>query len=436
MRVDWELQPRDEPYALIYFINLVISNTFVLEIKSLMKKSSQEKSPLLIIFLVVFIDLVGFGIMIPILPYYAKQFGASALTLGILMSSYSAMQFLFAPIWGGISDRIGRRPVVLISLLGSVISLTILGFAQSIGWLLAGRIFSGICGANISTASAYIADITTPENRAKGMGLIGAGFGLGFIFGPAIGGILSVYGYGVPMFFAAFVAALDLVFAYFALPEPKKHEESFSAKRKYIDRNLLRELFQKDPRSVLAIFIFAIITLAFTQIEVSFALYMLAKFDFDAKHAGYFLALMGLIGASVQGGAIGKLSRKFGESNLILFGTGLMCISLIGFVSANQLSSVTICILFLAFGNALNNPSLSSLASKGAPNNKRGATMGVFHSFASLSRILGPIFGGFLFDHFGKNAPFSSAAIIYGIICFSLIFMTQSGIFGLRSKAD
>ncbi len=401
-----------------------------------MTKESRKISPMLIIFLVVFIDLLGFGIMIPIIPYYAKQFGASTLMMGILMGSYSAMQFLFSPIWGSISDRIGRRPVILISLFGSVISLTILGFAQSFFWLLAGRIFAGICGANISTAAAYITDITTPENRAKGMGLIGASFGLGFIFGPAIGGVLSVYGYGVPMFFAAGIAAIDLIFAYFILLEPKTHDAKAGKNRKYFDKSLMQELMAIDPRSVLAIFIFAIVTLAFTQIEVSFAMYMLSKYGFDAKHSGYLLALMGLIGAFIQGGAIGKLSKKYGEVKLITVGTLIMSLSLFGFSYSNSLIGVIISISIMAFGNAINNPSLSSLASKGAPANKRGATMGVYQSMGSLARILGPVFGGFLFDHFGKTAPFESAGLIYGVIFLGLIFMTQSDTFGLRSKTD
>src|ERR1700722_13367098 len=174
-----------------------------------------RKGSLLTIFLVVFIDLVGFGIVIPILPYYAQQYGASAWALGWLMTSYSLMQFLVSPLWGRLSDRIGRRPVLMISILGTAISMVMLGFAPSLLWLFTARTFAGICAANISTAYAYIADVTTDENRAKGMGMIGAAFGLGFIFGPAIGGILSRYGYSAPMFFGAGLAVINLVFAYF-----------------------------------------------------------------------------------------------------------------------------------------------------------------------------------------------------------------------------
>ena len=179
-----------------------------------------KRSPLLVLFVVVFIDLVGFGIVIPILPYYAKAYGASALTLGWLMTSYSLMQFFFAPVWGRLSDRIGRRPVLLGSMAGSVISLLILGWAPSLLWLFVGRTFAGICGANISTATAYIADVTDEKDRARGMGMIGAAFGLGFIFGPAIGGVLSRYGYGVPMFAAAALSAANIAFAWFQLQEP------------------------------------------------------------------------------------------------------------------------------------------------------------------------------------------------------------------------
>src|SRR5262245_16201796 len=184
-----------------------------------------KKSPLLIIFLVVFVDLVGFGIVIPILPYYAKSFGASATTLGILMMCYSGMQFLFSPFWGRLSDRIGRRPVILTSILGIGLSMVVLGFARSLAWLFAGRLMAGFFGANISAASAYIADVTPPEKRAKGMGLIGAAFGLGFLFGPALGGVLSRWGYGTAALVAAAISLFNFLFASLRLEEPRLSEE-------------------------------------------------------------------------------------------------------------------------------------------------------------------------------------------------------------------
>src|SRR6185295_307339 len=266
-----------------------------------------RKSALLNIFGVVFIDLVGFGIVIPILPYYAKQFGASGWALGWLMTSYSLMQFLIAPVWGGFSDRIGRRPVLLVSILGTCLSMTFLGFAQSLEWLFIGRIFAGISGANISTAYAYITDITDESNRAKGMGMIGAAFGLGFIFGPFVGGVLSPHGYSVPMFAGAGLAAFNLVFAFFTLGEPPLTREARAANRsRRFDRDALRTAFA-DSRARLAISEFFLFTLAWTQIEVVFALYMNARYGYDARQAGVLLGAMGFVMVIIQGGFIRRL---------------------------------------------------------------------------------------------------------------------------------
>src|SRR3989344_4688486 len=184
-----------------------------------------KKNPLIAIFFVVFIDLVGFGIVIPILPYYAKSFGAQATTLGWLMMCYSGMQFLFSPFWGSLSDRIGRRPVILTCLVGISASMALLGFAKSLVWLFSARLLAGFFGANISTAAAYIADVTKPENRARGMGMIGAAFGLGFLFGPALGGILSRWGYGTGGYVAAGLALLNFLFAVMVLKEPRLSAE-------------------------------------------------------------------------------------------------------------------------------------------------------------------------------------------------------------------
>jgi len=395
-------------------------------------RASNARSPLLIIFLVVFIDLVGFGIVIPILPYYARQFGASATALGWLMTSYSAMQFFFAPVWGRLSDRIGRRPVLLISMLGTLVSLVWLGFAHSLLWLFIGRTFAGICGANISTATAYIADVTAPENRAKGMGMIGAAFGLGFIFGPAIGGILSRYGYNTPMFFAAGLAALNWVFAYAKLPEPPITAELRAKNRtKRFDRTAILETFG-DKRTRLATLAFFIVTLAVTQMEVTFALFMQARHGFGAQTAGWLLAYLGLIMVLIQGGLIGKLSKVFGERRLVLTGTMFMAVSLVLLAQATILPQLLIALAFLALGNGVTNPSLSSLASQGARAERRGATMGVYQSAGSLSRVLGPPLAGYLYDTKGIAAPFLIAAG-FTIIAFITASRFPSGL-GSRKK--
>jgi DHA1 family tetracycline resistance protein-like MFS transporter len=374
-----------------------------------------RKGSLLTIFLVVFIDLVGFGIVIPILPYYAQQYGASAWTLGWLMTTYSLMQFLVSPIWGRLSDRIGRRPVLLGSILGTAVSMVALGLAPNLMWLFIARTFAGICAANISTAYAYIADVTTEENRAKGMGAIGAAFGLGFIFGPAIGGVLSKYGYSMPMFAGAALAAINLLFAFFKLEEPPLSEEARSANRsKRFDLNNIRSVMS-DPRTKLAIGLFFLVTFAVTQMEVIFAIYLKALFGLDAQHAGGLLALMGVIMVGIQGGAIGKLAKRFGEVKLIIFGTAICSVALIGFGSVAALSSVIVALCLLALGHGILHPSLSSLASKGAAADRRGATMGVFQSAGSLARVAGPPCAGILYDRINPSAPFFSGAVVLAV---------------------
>lgn len=380
-----------------------------------------RKSALLNIFLVVFIDLLGFGIVIPILPYYAKYFGATGWALGWLMTSYSLMQFLIAPVWGNISDKFGRRPVLLISILGTCLSMTFLGFAQSLLWLFAARIFAGICAANISTAYAYITDITNESNRAKGMGLIGAAFGLGFIFGPAIGGVLSRNGYAVPMFVGAGLAAFNFVFALFTLGEPPLTPEARAANRsRRFDREALRTAFG-DARSKLAITEFFLFTLAWTQIEVVFALYMNARYGYDARDAGMLLAAMGFVMVMIQGGLIGRLVKKYGEISLVL--TGLLLVA-IGLTAFGLTREIVWAIAFLgpaAIGQGILHPSLSSLASKGARAQSRGVTMGVFQSAGSLARVIGPVIAGFLYDQLGLSTPFYAAS---GILVAGFVLMS------------
>jgi hypothetical protein len=249
-----------------------------------MPQAAAGRSPLLIIFVVVFLDLLGFGIVIPILPYYAEAYGANALTLGWLLAIYSAMQLVFAPVWGRLSDAHGRRPILMATILGQGASLLVLGFAPSLAWLFVGRALAGICGANLSTAAAYIADVTpeegralagicganlstaaayiadvTPEEgRARGMGVIGAGFGLGFIFGPAIGGLLSHWGYGTPMFVAAGVALAAALFAWARLPEPSLGREERQRHRRSLDRAAFRESLG-DARTRVAILLFFVL---------------------------------------------------------------------------------------------------------------------------------------------------------------------------------
>src|SRR4051812_34348405 len=277
-----------------------------------------KRSPLIVIFTTVFIDLVGFGIVIPVLPFYAEgtAFNGTPRTVGLLFASYSVMQLIFSPILGGLSDKYGRRPVLLLSIIGTGIGFLILGLATTIAMLFIGRILDGITGGNISTAQAYIADVTTEENRAKGMGLIGAAFGLGFVFGPAIGGILSRWGINVPFLFAGGLAFTNSILLYFLLPETitPDHPARLSAASGRGWAQFRASMKNQRLGFVMTIYFLAIV--AFSIMTTVFTLFMLFRFGYDPWHAGWIFAFVGIISATIQGGLIGKLVKRFGEPAL------------------------------------------------------------------------------------------------------------------------
>jgi MFS transporter, DHA1 family, tetracycline resistance protein len=363
-----------------------------------------KRSPLLVIFITVFIDLVGFGIVIPVLPFYVEgtKFNAGPQMVGLLFMSYSVMQLLFTPILGRLSDKHGRRPVLFLSLLGTSLGFFILGFATTLWMLFLGRIIDGITGGNISTAQAYIADVTTEENRAKGMGLIGAAFGLGFVFGPAIGGVLSrwdinigsihIPGISVPLIFAGCMALLNAVLLYFVLPEtvtPEHPARASAATARW--SQLFKALHQTRLAFVLGIY-FLFIT-AFSIMTSSFGLFTLYRFGFDAHDTGWIFAFVGVVGAIIQGGLIGRLVKMFGELPLViagalLFAASLFVIPLTG-PHTGTLALLAIGAAF-AIGNGLATPSLTSLASKSAGAGEQGGVLGVTQSVASLARAVGP----------------------------------------------
>jgi MFS transporter, DHA1 family, tetracycline resistance protein len=354
-----------------------------------------KRSPLLIIFVTVFIDLIGFGIVIPVLPYYAEgtKFGATPSQVGLLFASYSVMQLIFAPVLGRLSDKYGRRPILLISLLGTSVGFLILGFATTLWMLFVGRIIDGISGGNISTAQAYIADITTKENRAKGMGLIGAAFGLGFVFGPAIGGILSRWGINVPFLFAGGLAFLNAILLYFALPETvtPDHPARTSAAAGRGWQQLIGALRNPQLGFVLTIYFLSIV--AFSIMTATFSLFMMFRLGYDAFHNGWVFAFVGIISAIIQGGLIGKLVKRFGEPLLVIIGGVLFSASLLAIpfvTAATGLLAILTLGAATAIGQALSAPSLSSLASKSAGAGEQGGVLGVMQSVASLARAVGP----------------------------------------------
>src|SRR3954470_8136890 len=358
--------------------------------------------PLVIIFLTIFIDLVGFGIVIPLLPFYAEELHATPFDIGILVSSYSLMQFMFSPVWGNLSDRYGRRPILFWTIIGSSAGYWILGFANILWMLYAGRVLAGIMGGNLSTAQAYIADVTSRENRAKGMGLFGMAFGLGFILGPALAGVLSRFGHHVPFFFAAVMSLCNAILLYFILPESRKPGESTEMSKR---RSRLADLSEalRDKRFSLITIEYFLVIAAFAMMTTAFAYYMMVKFGYNAEKTGYLLAYVGFLSALIQGGIFGKLANRFGEAALVAFGSFVLVLSLfaVPFVGIDSGGLITLLIGIAGFslGNSLASPALTSLASKSASEEEQGKSFGIMQAAASLGRVIGPLLCGVLLNN-------------------------------------
>jgi multidrug resistance protein len=371
--------------------------------------------PLAIIFVTVFIDLVGFGIIIPMLPFYAEAYGASALQIGLLATSFSLMQFLFAPVWGRLSDRFGRRPIILTGLLGSAVSYFAFGLADSLAMLFVARIVAGIAGANIPTAQAFIADSTTAENRAKGMGLIGAAFGLGFTLGPAIGGFLSQWGYHMPAFFAAALSMANFVAGWFLLPESLARDKRGARQRAGRVASFQSALAR--PALPLVLLMSFIVMMAFSAFESMFALFAGARFGYGATTIGYLFAWVGIVLALVQGVLVGRVVPRVGEHRLVPAAILLMALALAGHALAPNVPTLMAAMGLLAVGMGFNSPATLSMVSRLADPSDQGATLGVSQSLASLARIVGPVWGGLVFDWFGIAVPILAASGLMLVAC-------------------
>jgi len=360
--------------------------------------------PLLIIYLTVFIDLVGFGIVIPSLPFYVESdaFRATPFEIGLLFASYSLMQFVFSPVLGSLSDKYGRRPILFFSILGSAVGYLFIGFAFALWMVFFGRIVAGITGGNISTAQAYIADVTTKENRARGMGIFGAMFGLGFVFGPAIGGILSRYGIHVPFLFAAVLSFVNAVLLYFILPESIKFNSPVEAElRKNRFAQIVESLRNAQFGTLNAVYFFLVTS--FSIMTYAFVLFTIFRFGYDAEQNGYLFAFIGITAVIFQGVLFNKLVNRFGENPLMVLGCLMMAASFfaIPFVtlSFGGLIGLLIVITFLTIGNSMASPAITSLASKVSGENEQGSSLGVLQSGASLARAIGPAVGGVLLNN-------------------------------------
>ena len=362
--------------------------------------------PLLIIFLTIFVNLVGFGIIIPLLPFYAESFGASPLVIGLLFAVFSLCQLASAPALGDLSDRYGRRPVLIFSLLGTVISFAMLALAHSIAMLFAARVVDGLSGGNISTARAYVADVTEPKDRARAYGLIGAAFGLGFILGPALSGMLAGISYTAPIWAAAAVTLVATLMAWLWLPETV-HRARAGAGNPF---RFLPGLLQRPlVRRVLAMdFVY---WFAFAMFQTTFALFAARRFGFDAARTGYFFAAFGIIGAIIQGGFIRPIVARIGDTPTFRLGLGFGAAGLVAAAAAHSVAAFSIALVPLAFGIGFGHPTISSLVSRVARGDEQGRVNGAASAVESLGRTIGPVWGNASLQQYGEATPYISAAV-------------------------
>jgi len=367
--------------------------------------------PLLVIFLTIFVNLVGFGIIIPLLPFYAETFGASPMAIGLLFAVFSLCQLAAAPVLGDLSDRYGRRPVLVFSLAGTVISFVMLALAHSLAMLFAARIVDGLSGGNISTARAYVADVTEPRDRARAYGLIGAAFGLGFILGPALGAILSKISYTAPIWAAAGVTLVATAMAWMWLPETVHRAQAGTGN----PFRFLPGLLQRPiVRRVLAIdFVY---WFAFAIFQTTFALFVARRFGFDVARTGYFFAAFGILGAVVQGGLIRPLVRRIGDRSTFVLGVSLATVGLVGAASSYSVPMFAAALVPLALGIGFGHPTMAALVSLVARGDEQGRVQGAASAVESLGRTVGPVWGNSSLQHFGESAPYVSAAVLLVLI--------------------
>ena len=391
---------------------------------------------LLIIFLVVFVDLLGFSLILPLLPYYAEQYGANAILIGLLTASYAAAQLIGAPILGRLSDQYGRRPVLLVSIAGTVLGFVLLAVAEPLGqWigttllggslvainlailslLFVSRIIDGLTGGNISVAQAYIADITTPENRNQALGMIGAAFGLGFIIGPAIGGYLSTFGYNVPAWAAAGIATVNLVAVYFFLPEsitPERRAELTHRPRPSFSFGALGHAIQR-PRVGPLFHIRFFFGLAFAMFQTIFALYAAGPpLNLAVQQTAYVLTYVGVLAVFTQGFAIGRLAKRYTDRQLMFTAAIMMAVGFFLWGMAPNVLTLLIVLIPIAFGGGVLNTVINGALSKSVYPEEIGGTLGISASVESLTRVIAPALGGILLQYFSAWGP----AIFSGLI--------------------
>ena len=370
---------------------------------------------LMTIFLVVFIDLLGFGIILPLLPYIAEKYSAGPFQIGMLTATYSFFQLIASPILGRLSDRYGRKKLLIISQLGSAVGYLILGLAGNLPLLFLSRIIDGATGGNISIAQAYIADVTTKENRARGMGMIGAAFGLGFIFGPAIGGFLSRFSYSAPAYFATAISLLTVLTTIFFLKETINEKQAKVSPKTKLNFEEFRKVLSIYPIGILIITFF-VVNLASSVQQGNFALWTQKTFNYGPTQNGWLFTYIGIIAVLVQLKVLPFLTKKFNEKNILYISLVFLFLGLILIPLMPTPLFLYVSLFFLPFGMGLSNPTIQALASENVPKEEYGGTLGFLQSAGSLGRIIGPIIGGIIFQSLGKDNAFYFAGFIVLII--------------------
>jgi DHA1 family tetracycline resistance protein-like MFS transporter len=371
-----------------------------------------NRTILRIVFLTVFIDLLGFGIVIPLLPLYAEKYHPSPLAFGLLMSSYSAMQFVFGPLLGRLSDRYGRRPVIIFSLLGTVIGYLLFAFARSLPMLFVARLLPGATGGNIGTAQAVIADSTTPAERSRGMAMVGIAFGLGFIFGPAIGGFSVHLGESAPGLFAAALSAIACLWAFFRLPETRPGGRATPNAPLFATGSLLRA-FRRPEIGALMLLSF-VTTTAFANFESTFAQFLSLRLGTGPSTVAWFFVFVGVCSVVVQGGLVRRLVPRFGEARLVMAGCVLLIAGFLLLRLGTTVPRLLAAIAVIALGIGVTTPTLSSLVSRRTAATEQGEVLGAYQSMASLGRVFGPFAGENLYLRVGPDAPHWAAAVLQG----------------------
>ena len=386
-----------------------------------------KKHALFPLFSVVFVDMLGFGIILPLLPYIAANWGATPFMIGLIGAAYPLGQFIGAPLVGLFSDRFGRKPLLLFSIAGTFLSLVMLGFAQSIAVILISRFFDGLTGGNITVAQAYISDVTDEKNRSKGMGMIGAAFGLGFILGPASGGFLSRWGYSVPAFVSAGLSLMNSFLIYFLLPESLPKEKRVhhlsEAKRKHPLSGLATAFARPIAGPILSSIV--IFSLSMAMFESVFSLFTKQRLELSAQATGFILAYVGVLVAGVQGGGIGVLTKRFPENVLVRFALITLTMSYIGWALSPNVAVLMIVLVPLSLSSGILSTLLRSSLSKAVPANETGEIMGISAAMESITRIVAPALGGWLIGSLSSVAPGLLSAVLMGSLTVYLISLQK-----------